>query len=155
MKTWTQIIQHVQKQKVERKWQKLYWCIDLHDTIITGTYNRFNDGATIYPYAKETLDYLYNSPDHHTILWTSSYMTSIQDVVERFQLNFNAVNCNPECPNTNLCDFQNKFYFNFLLDDKAGFDGNKDWCEIYEALTDNTGNVYTTKQKRIMEDSLT
>jgi len=84
MKTWTQIIQQVQSQKVERKWEKLYWCIDLHDTIITGTYNRFNSGAVIYPYAKETLDYLYNSPDHYTILWTSSYMTSIQDVVQRF-----------------------------------------------------------------------
>ena len=153
MKTWTQIIQHVQNQKVERKWEKLYWCIDLHDTIITGTYNRFNDGAIIYPYAKETLDYLFDSPDHYTILWTSSYMTSIQDVVQRFDLNFNAINCNPECPDTKLCDFQDKFYFNLLLDDKAGFDGTKDWREIYEALTD-TGKVYTTKNKRIMEDSL-
>jgi hypothetical protein len=153
MKTWTQIIQHVQKQKIERKWQKLYWAIDMHDTIITGTYNRFNDGAVIYPYAKETLDYLFNSPDHYTILWTSSYMTSIQDVVQRFDLNFNGINCNPECPNTTLCDFQNKFYFNFVLDDKAGFDGTKDWREIYEALT-NTDKVYSTKQKRIMEDSL-
>jgi|688.fasta_scaffold25700_2 hypothetical protein len=153
MKTWTQIIQHVQKQKIERKWQKLYWAIDMHDTIITGTYNRFNDGAVIYPYAKETLDYLFNSPDHYTILWTSSYMTSIQDVVQRFDLNFNGINCNPECPNTTLCDFQSKFYFNFVLDDKAGFDGTKDWREIYEALT-NTDKVYSTKQKRIMEDSL-
>ena len=135
MKTWTQIIQHVQSQKVERKWEKLYWGIDLHDTIITGTYNRLNSGAVIYPYAKETLDYLYNSPDHYTILWTSSYMTSIQDVVQRFDLNFNAINCNSECPNTSLCDFQDKFYFNFLLDDKAGFDGAKDWREIYETFT--------------------
>jgi len=131
----------------------LYWAIDMHDTIITGTYNRFNDGAVIYPYAKETLDYLFNSPDHYTILWTSSYMTSIQDVVQRFDLNFNGINCNPECPNTTLCDFQSKFYFNFVLDDKAGFDGTKDWREIYEALT-NTDKVYSTKQKRIMEDSL-
>ncbi len=153
MKTWTQIIQHVQKQKIVRKWQKLYWAIDMHDTIITGTYNRFNDGAVIYPYAKETIDYLFNSPDHYTILWTSSYMTSIQDVVQRFDLNFNGINCNPECPNTTLCDFQSKFYFNFVLDDKAGFDGTKDWREIYEALT-NTDKVYSTKQKRIMEDSL-
>lgn len=153
MKTWTQIIQHVLKQRIERKWEKLYWCIDLHDTIITGTYNRFNSGSVIYPYAKETLDYLFNSPDHYTILWTSSYMTSIQDVVQRFDLNFNAINCNPECHNTTLCDFQSKFYFNFVLDDKAGFDGTKDWREIYETLT-ITDKVYSTKEKRIMEDSL-
>ena len=139
MKTWTEIINHIQKQKIERKWQKLYWCIDLHDTIITGTYNRFNDGAIIYPYAKQTLDYLFNSPDHYTILWTSSYMTSIQDVVQRFDLNFNAINCNPECPNTQLCDFQAKFYFNLLLDDKAGFDGNNDWKEIYTAIVGTNG----------------
>ena len=34
MKTWTQVIQNVYKQKTERNWKELYWCIDLHDTII-------------------------------------------------------------------------------------------------------------------------
>ncbi len=31
---------------------------------------------------------------------------SIQDVVQRFDLNFNAINCNSECPNTSLCDLK-------------------------------------------------
>ena len=93
MKTWTQIIQNVYKQKSERNWKELYWCIDLHDTIITGTYNKFNDGAVMYPYAKSTLDYLFNHPDHITILWTSSHYTAIADVMQRFELQFNSINC--------------------------------------------------------------
>jgi hypothetical protein len=39
--------------KKARGWTKLYWCIDLHDTVITGTYNRHNDGSKIFPYAKK------------------------------------------------------------------------------------------------------
>ena len=42
MKTWTQMITDVHRQKRERDWSTLYWCIDLHDTIITGKYNKYN-----------------------------------------------------------------------------------------------------------------
>ena len=113
MKTWTQIIQHVQKQKIERNWTKLYWCIDLHDTIITGKYNKFNEGATIFPYAKETLDFLYNSNDNVITLWTSSYYGAMIDITNRFGLKFHHFNVNPGCPSTDLCDFKRKLYFNF------------------------------------------
>lgn len=134
MKTWTQIIKDTIAQKQIRKWDKLYWCIDLHDTIITGKYNKFNVGSTIYPDAKLVLDYLYDSKEHVTTLWTSSHFDSATDVVNRFDLRFNYVNVNPECPNTELCDFDIKFYFNFLLDDKSGFCGETDWTEIKLAL---------------------
>ena len=152
MKTWTDIISNVYRQKSERGWKELYWCIDLHDTIITGTYNKYNDGAVLYPYAKATLDYLFKHPDHITILWTSSHYTAIVDVTSRFDLKFNAINCNNRCKNTDICNFDEKFYFNFLLDDKAGFDGNNDWKEIYYALVDPE-ITYSTKNKRIMEDN--
>jgi hypothetical protein len=110
-----------------------------------------NEGATIFPYAKETLDYLYNSGDNIITLWSSSHYSSMIDVVDRFNLKFHYFNINPECPSNRLCDFQNKFYFNFLLDDKAGFDGNNDWHEIYEVLTNKTVFV-SNKQKRLYED---
>lgn len=151
MKTWTQIINNTIAQKKTRGWSRLYWCIDLHDTVLTGTYKRDNDGAKVFPYAKETLDYLFDSQDHATILWTSSYVDSARDVCNRFNLRFGYFNVNPECPNTDICDFDRKLYFNFLLDDKAGFDPYSDWQEIYEALTQPS--VFTSnKQKRLYED---
>jgi 3',5'-cyclic AMP phosphodiesterase CpdA len=137
MKNWTQIIYDLHVQKTTRKWEKLYWAVDLHDTVITGKYNRFNEGATLFPFAKLTLDYLFNHTDHVTILWTSSYNESAMDVLKRFDLKFNYFNENPECPNSDLCDFNKKFYFNFLLDDKAGFDPHSDWEEIYSILLKN------------------
>jgi hypothetical protein len=151
MKTWTQTIKHGFDQKHERGWKTLYWCIDLHDTVITGTYDRFNLGSKLFPYAKETLDYLYNSDEHVSILWTSSHIDAVKDITKKFDLKFNHFNCNPECPNTNLCDFDKKFYFNFLLDDKSGFDPLNDWKEIYDVLTSKNQSM-TNKQKRIIED---
>lgn len=153
MKTWTQMIADVHRQKRERDWTHLYWCIDLHDTIITGKYNKFNQGATIFPYAKETLDYLYNTNDNVIILWSSSYTDAMVDIVDRFKLKFHHFNNNPECPSNNLCDFNNKLYFNFLLDDKAGFDPNNDWLEIYNVLT-NSNKKLSVKQKRMMEENV-
>lgn len=151
MKRWTDIIENVYRQKSERGWKELYWCIDLHDTVITGTYNKFNEGAVLYPYAKATLDYLYYDPNHVTILWTSSHYPAIGDVMARYQLKFNHINSNPVCASTEICNFTDKFYFNFLLDDKAGFDGNTDWKEIYYALVDPTF-TFSKKHKRIIED---
>jgi len=141
MKTWKQIIENTFAQKKVRGWTKLYWCIDLHDTIITGKYNKFNEGATIFPYAKETLDYLYNTNENTIILWSSSYVDAMIDIVNKMNLKFHFFNENPECPSNELCDFNNKLYFNFLLDDKAGFDPQKDWEEIYFTLVNQSKSL--------------
>ena len=135
MKTISQIIKHANELRERRGWDNTYWAIDLHDTIITGEYNKFNEGSTIYPHAKEVLDYLYNSKIHRTILWTSSYVSSVEDVLKRFELKFHYFNINPECPSTELCDFNGKFYFNIGLDDKFGFCPMSDWLEIRKALS--------------------
>ena len=134
MKSIRDIIKHTFEQKEIRKWNKIYWAIDLHDTVITGKYNKFNTGAEIYPACKEVLDYLYNSNLHRTILWTSSYDDSVKDILKRYDLKFHYFNENPECPSTDMCDFGDKFYFNILLDDKAGFSGKTDWFEIKNIL---------------------
>jgi hypothetical protein len=138
------IIENTANQYRQRNWNKLYWAIDLHDTVITGTYNKFNQGATLYPNAKYVLDHLYNHPVHQTILWTSSYNSSINDILIRLNLKFNYINCNPEVSNNELCDFSNKFYFNILLDDKAGFNGISDWIDIHNAL--NLQNMWFYKK---------
>lgn len=134
MKTWNSYIKSVLQLKNKRNWERLYWSIDLHDTVITGTYNKFNDGSYIYPYAKETLDFLHTHPIHQTILWTSSHDDAIEETIKRFDLKFNYLHTNPECPNSQLCNFDRKLYFNFLLDDKALFEPLKDWEEIYKTL---------------------
>lgn len=134
MKTWKEQIEFTYQQAAKRKWNRLYWLVDLHDTVITGKYNRFNEGATVFPYAKETLDWLYQHPVHQTILWTSSHDDAIDDLLKRFDLRFNFLHSNPECPSTELCNFDRKLYFNFILDDKALFDPHSDWEEIYKTL---------------------
>ena len=113
MKTWKQHIVNTYKIKEQKKWTSLYWIVDLHDTIITGTYNKFNEGATIYPYAKETLDFLYKHDIHKTILWSSSHDDAIDHILKKFDLRFNYFHFNPECPNTTLCNFDRKLYFNY------------------------------------------
>jgi hypothetical protein len=136
MKSISQIIRHAYEQKVIRKWEYLTWCFDLHDTAIVGKYNKMNAGATIYPYARDVLDFLYTSKFNKTILWTSSYNESIQDILKRFDLKFHYINENPLCSNTEMCDFSKKFYFNLLFDDKSGFQGEYDWLEIKNTLID-------------------
>ena len=134
MKTWTRLIEYTWKQKIDRNWDSLYWIIDLHDTVITGVHNKFNDGAVLYPFAQETLDYLYKHTVHKSILWTSSHDQAVDHALKKFDIKFNYINMNPECPSTELCNFNTKLYFNFVLDDKAAFDPNNDWLEILTAL---------------------
>jgi hypothetical protein len=143
MKTWKQLITDAYIHKQSKNWNHLYWIVDLHDTVISGTYNKFNEGAIIYPYAKETLDYLYSHNVHQSILWTSSHDDAINDILKRFDIRFNYHHINPECPNTDICNFDRKLYFNFILDDKARFDPHNDWKEIYDSLIE-LDNKYKT-----------
>ena len=121
------------------KWPRLYWAIDLHDVIISGTYTRNNEGKQFYPDGKEVLQWLTNRKDMCMILYTSSHQDSIKDIMAWFaehNIRFDYVNENPECKNTELCDFTQKFYMDVLLEDKAGFVGKTDWSEIKLALMD-------------------
>lgn len=123
--------------KAKRGWKKLYWAIDLHDTIIPGTYSKFNEGRELYPHALEVLRLLTGREDMCLILYTSSHHESVQDIMKWLNAQniwFDYVNENPECPSTDLCDFDAKLYFNILLDDKAGFYGPTDWLLVKETL---------------------
>lgn len=125
------------EEKKRKGWDTLYWLIDLHDTIIEGKYNRFNHGANFYPGAIEVLNKLSRRPDIVLILWTSSHYDSIINILDRLKeqgVEFKYINANPECFNTELCDFTQKPYFNVILDDKGGFEGNTDWLLIKKEL---------------------
>jgi len=119
------------------KWPRVYWAIDLHDVIIPGTYTRNNEGREFYPDGKDVLQWLTNRKDMCLILFTSSHNDSINDIrvwLADHGIRFDHVNENPECEDTNLCSFADKFYMDVLLEDKAGFNGNSGWVDIKNAL---------------------
>lgn len=119
------------------KWPRMYWAIDLHDVIIPGTYTRNNEGRQFYPDGKEVLQWLTNRKDMCLILFTSSHKDSINDILiwlKEWGIIFDHINSNPECNDTNLCSFAEKFYMDVLLEDKAGFIGETDWTVVKNTL---------------------
>lgn len=121
-----------------RKWDTLYWAIDIHDTCIKSNYSKSGVLPTeFFPKAKEVLQRLSKRNDCCLILFTCSHPHEIEKYMEFFNehgIKFNHVNKNPEALNTAYGFFEHKFYFNFLLDDKAGFDPTKDWDSIEKAI---------------------
>lgn len=130
-------IERAFKDKLRRNWEKLFVCVDAHDVILEGKYSFMNDGAAYMPNAIRVLKNLSERKDIVLILWTSSYngpTLSILENLEKNGVHMDYVNENPECPNNHLCDFNKKFYFNVLLDDKAGFEGQTDWFLVETEL---------------------
>jgi len=127
------------KMKETKGWPEVYWCIDLHGTIIPSGHSSTdkNDYLTFYPHAKEVLQWLTGRHDMMTILWTSTPPDRMIHVLEWFQKNgihFTFVNENPHAKNTPRSIFDKKFYFSILLDDRAGFEPNVDWWNIKQEL---------------------
>ncbi len=119
------------------KWPRMFWAVDLHDVIIPGTYTKNNEGRELYPNAEEVLKWLTNRKDMCLILFTSSHTesaTEMRNWLKEKGIVFDYFNENPECANNELCDFKTKFYFDMLLEDKAGFEGMEDWLVIKETL---------------------
>jgi len=127
-------------EKDKRGWDTIYFAIDVHGTIVVPNYKANDIPKTFYPLAKETLQVLTNRSDVTLILYTCSHPHEIKDYLEDFKENNIIVdygNSNPEV-RTDLEGYGNydeKFYFNVLLDDKAGFNARTDWKEIYLFLT--------------------
>jgi len=132
-----QAIKRAQKIKEERGYEYKYWFVDLHRCIITPTYNSKNKNAEFYPDAIKVLRHLTESESDVIILWTSSYLGNLDGIYEKLAsqgVRFNATNANPFEESTELCDFSKKPYFDILIDDKAGFDGESDWTEVAKYL---------------------
>ena len=121
----------------DRNWEKIFWCVDFHDTIMPGSYTK-NDGSNeYYPKAVSVLKGLTDRKDCCLILWTSSYESYLEKHINRLKelgVEFEHLNCNPDCPSDELCDFEGKFYVNVIIDDKSGFEADKDWKLIEEVL---------------------
>ena len=70
-------------------------------------------------------------------MFTSSFEKQTTPILELFknnQITFNYVNENPEVPSTTLGNFKDKFYYNILIDDKAGFEMNSDWDLVWQEI---------------------
>ena len=121
--------------KNTRMWEKVFWMIDVHDTIFPGVYAQ-NQDYVFYRSSKEVLQFLSKQVDTHLILYTCSHKHEINKMLTTFKLNsicFDSVNINELVSDTLLGCYNEKPYFNILLEDKAGFEPS-DWIEIQKIL---------------------
>jgi len=125
--------------KQVKGWPEVYFCIDLHGTIIPSgkDSNDKTDPHVFYPDAKEVLQWLSSRRDIMMILWTSTPSNRLGPVVDWLEENgirFTYINQNPHAKDTPRSDFSKKFYFSVLLDDRAGFEPETDWTLIKNEL---------------------
>ena len=124
----------------ERNWDKTYWAVDIHETIIKPNWSLTTTPTEFYPKAKETLQYISKREDIVMILYTCSHPHEILKYIELFSENnicFDHINANPEVENESYGFYDKKPYFNVLLEDKAGFDPYNDWEEVHKSLMQN------------------
>ena len=125
-----------------RKWDTWFWCIDVHGTIIIPNWDQDKLPLDCYPLALEALKRIKNFKPLKTvlILSTSSHPKEIGEYMQFFQehdIEFDYINENPEVA-TDKGDFgcyEDKYYFNVMVEDKAGFDPYTDWSEIITLIT--------------------
>ena len=132
----------------ERKKKKGYdfwfWCIDMHGTLFENNYVQGSFGGKMFEECVRPLQFLSNRQDTKLILWTSSHQNVIDDALlylRKKGIFFDFVNENPLIKNDALCDFSDKFYFDVLLDDKAGFNPKEHWMRIHEKLVSVFGQT--------------
>ena len=135
----TKYIDKVFTNSFRKEWYTTYWVIDIHSTVIKPSYNLNDKTIEFYPFAKEVLQILTKRDDIHIIMWTSSYQNEIDNYIkefEKFDIHFDNINENPNISsnNGNFGFYEQKFYFNVILDDKAAFCPNSDWEPLYNLL---------------------
>jgi len=145
------------KHAEKRKWFETYWAIDIHGTISVPDYRKKSKEIIYYPYAKETLQLLSNRKDIILILSTSSYPDEIQTYMEQFaedNIYFKYLNENPEISSYkgSYGFYEQKYYFNVLIDDKAGFNPEKDWKKIYNYFLNNNYKPNSKWKMKYKED---
>jgi len=130
--------------KVKRGWDKTYWYIDIHGTILKPNYQYGNIPKEFYPYAKEALQFLTKLDDVCLILYTCSHQHEIEEYIKFFKENdiiFDYTNENPEVI-TDLNGYgcyDKKPYMNVLFEDKAGFDAETEWEEVLNLMKNMYG----------------
>ena len=130
-------IKQAHDRMVEKKWDKIYVLVDIHNTIFRPSY-RNKEQFIWFKGAKESLQFMTKCKNICLILWTSSYEDKVNEymkVFEENEIHFDYVNENPEVKNDDLGCYDGKLYFNIGIDDKFGFWAeNGDWDTLYMRL---------------------
>lgn len=116
----------------ERGWDKIYVAVDLHETVLKPTWSA-ERSIVFYDYAMTVLQHLSKRKDVCLIMFTSSSEANIDEYYVMFDqagIFFKYANCNPEVPSTSYANFDDKFYMNVIIDDKCGFDAEKEWFDL-------------------------
>ncbi|HPI82747.1 MAG TPA: hypothetical protein PK122_05970 [Candidatus Paceibacterota bacterium] len=140
------------KVSFEKEWYNTYWAFDVHGTILKPTYDLNEDHMEFYPYAKEALQKISKRSDIIMILWTCSYPHEIQKYIEFFKnhgIHFHHINENPRISSNmgNFGYYEQKFYFNVLFEDKAGFQAESEWKEVYTLMKKYETDKYFPNSK--------
>lgn len=128
---------------IDRNWDKIYWCIDLHGTCLTSNYNS-DEFEFINDDVISALRLINDRKSSVIILWSSCYpedQIKIVQLFEHYGISVDFFNENPLVSNTKTGDFSKKFYMSILIDDKAGFDPNTDWNKVINFLNKTTDIV--------------
>jgi len=136
------------KVMAERNWDTIYWAIDLHGVCLKSNYES-GGYEWINEWVPKTLQLISSKPETKIILWSSVYGTEMQYIEEFFEQHgiiISDFNKNEREPNTHVSCFDKKFYFSVLLDDKAGFDPETHWLDIYEYFNDADCFALETKE---------
>lgn len=132
--------------KEERGWDSFYVYVDIHSTILEPDYGGL--AKKYYPNAEKTLKMLSDREDVQLVLYTCSYTNEITQYLDFFSdsdISFDGINRAP-VKNTRGGDFTDKPYFNVLLEDKAGFIGDKDWYIVDYLFSKYPENKIETKE---------
>ncbi len=135
-----QVIKNAYERAIMKGWDRLYWAIDIHETIVEPTHQEGLIGKA-YPWALEAMWFLLQFPETRIILWSSMSKEELTKHRTEFFDNCGVssegrvyLNENPETGATRYANFDQKMYMNMLLDDKAGFVPKIDWPTIIWAM---------------------
>lgn len=134
-----------------RGWDTLYWAIDIHGTIIIPNWSTEQLPKECYPLAIEALKRIKNFKlfKNVLIISSSSHLNELTQYLKFFEehgVHFDYINENPEVPSLSgdYGYYEDKYYFNILLEDKAGFDPYVEWFDIITLLNELEASYGTT-----------
>lgn len=120
----------------EKKWDRTFWAVDIHDTLMPGNYNEPGIPTEWYPFAKEAMQEISKRKDVDLILYTCSWPKEIKEYLDMFEkegIYFKYVNNNLDVGNNDYGYYNHKPYFNVLFEDKSGFCPSE-WEDVINIL---------------------
>ena len=136
-----QAIDNCLKNARAKDWTKTYWAFDVHGTILKPTFQKGVPSLEYYHFAKEALLLISLGKDITTIMFTCSYPHEISTYIDFFKHDgvvFDYVNENPETHSGAYGNYEQKFYFHILFEDKGGFDPFTEWEMVYHFFSKNS-----------------